>query len=135
MVSIALILLPAGVGPPQQADMAGLFNEDDYPQAAAEANEQGETRVRTRVGADGMPTDCLVIKSSRSALLDSITCKIVLQRGRFIETAKLHEGKPFQIEMPVRWALAAPSAPVHALAQPLLMITAWMPVGLRLSTC
>ena len=106
MLSIALMIMLAGVRPPHPADVAGLFKADDYPQSAVEANEQGVTKVRASIALDGTPTGCRIVKSSRSASLDAATCQILMQRGRFMETAKLHHGKPFQIEWSVGWKMS-----------------------------
>ena len=106
MLLIALMIMLAGVQPPHLADMAGMFKADDYPQAAVDANEQGKATVRANVAPDGTPTGCRIVKSSRSASLDGATCQIVMQRGRFIETAKRHRGKSFQIEWSIGWKLA-----------------------------
>ena len=106
MPAFALMIMLFGVQPPHPADRVGLFKAEDYPRAAAEANEQGVTKVRASVAPDGAPTGCQIVISSRSASLDGATCQIVMQRGRFIESAKLHRGKPLQIEWSVGWQLA-----------------------------
>lgn len=103
---IEMLTLLAAAGAPLPADRSGLFKDDDYPASAVETNQQGKTTIRVNVAADGTPTACKVVKSSRSAALDIATCDVVLKRGHFVETAKQHEGKPFLVEWSIGWQLA-----------------------------
>lgn len=57
---------------------------DDYPDAALRAEEQGRTGFRIEVGANGRPTDCTVTASSGSASLDAAACKLLMRRARFV---------------------------------------------------
>jgi protein TonB len=56
---------------------------EDYPAAAARAEEQGVVGFRLDVGTDGKVTNCTVTSSSGSALLDSTACNLLKRRGRF----------------------------------------------------
>lgn len=55
----------------------------DYPRAAAEAEIQGTVTVRYRVGTDGRVTQCRLVKSSGSAILDEATCPLAELRFRY----------------------------------------------------
>ena len=57
---------------------------DDYPDAALRAEEQGRTRFRIEVGANGRPTSCTVTASSGSASLDNAACRLLMRRARFV---------------------------------------------------
>jgi protein TonB len=71
--------------PPKSAvgNLQGLFSTDDYPQAAADNEEQGTVAVRLAIGPNGRVTDCSVSSSSGSRTLDSTTCRILRSRARF----------------------------------------------------
>lgn len=56
---------------------------EDYPDAALRAEEQGRTGLRIEVGPDGRPTGCTVTASSGSASLDAAACKLLMRRARF----------------------------------------------------
>jgi TonB family protein len=60
-----------------------LISVDDYPAAALAAGEQGLVHVVLDIGPDGRVTGCTIVASSRSAQLDSATCRILRSRARF----------------------------------------------------
>lgn len=66
-----------------KANLASYVTDADYPAAAIRAEEQGTTRFRLTVGADGKVADCTVTGSSGSSALDSKTCSIMQKRARF----------------------------------------------------
>jgi protein TonB len=68
-----------------RAPLAAYINNDgDYPPPALRRREQGTTRFRLTVGGgDGRVTNCSVIRSSGSSMLDTATCRIMRQRARF----------------------------------------------------
>ena len=76
-----------------RANLVTLFSDEDYPAAAVRNHEQGPVTFRLSVGADGMPAACSVTGSSGSALLDSTTCRLLMERARF-EPARDAGGKP-----------------------------------------
>jgi TonB family protein len=76
-----------------RANLATLFSDEDYPAAAIRNHEQGPVAFRLSVGADGSPTDCSVTASSGSSILDSTTCRILMERALF-EPARDAKGKP-----------------------------------------
>ncbi len=59
------------------------FTDADYPSRAIRNEEAGLVRYRLMVGPNGRASDCKVIVSSGSAILDSETCKIAMRRARF----------------------------------------------------
>lgn len=74
------------------ANLASLFSDRDYPRDAVRNREQGPVAFRLTVGSDGRPTDCAVRVSSGSALLDSTTCRLLMERARF-QPARDGDGK------------------------------------------
>ncbi len=68
-------------------------SSDDYPTRALREEQEGVTRFRVSVGANGRVTGCDVTGSSGSAELDSTTCRLVTSRGRF-NPATDGEGQP-----------------------------------------
>jgi TonB family protein len=83
-----------------------LFTTNDYPMAAIASNQQGSSGVRFWVSKEGKVSDCKVIESSGSNLLDAQTCAIISKRGLF-DSARTKTGEPvasigFQR---VRWVL------------------------------
>ena len=56
---------------------------DDYPIAAMREEREGTTGFRLTIGADGLPTACEITAASGHADLDSTTCRLVMERGRF----------------------------------------------------
>ncbi|MEA3064670.1 MAG: periplasmic protein TonB [Sphingomonadales bacterium] len=76
-----------------RANLVTLFSDEDYPAAAVRNHEQGPVAFSLSIGADGMPTACSVTGSSGSALLDSTTCRLLMERARF-EPARDAQGRP-----------------------------------------
>jgi len=68
-------------------------NSNDYPSGPLRREEEGITRFRVTVGADGRVTSCDVTGSSGSKELDSTTCSLITRRGRF-NPATDGEGHP-----------------------------------------
>jgi protein TonB len=91
----------AGLTQSSQDDFGGAkpknrhawFTLDDYPNAAAEAGEQGNVSVTFVIGSDGRISDCQVVGSSQHPRLDVIPCKLLLKRARF-KPAKDAAGNP-----------------------------------------
>lgn len=66
-----------------RANLASYVSDEDYPTSAVRNEEQGTTRFRLGVSADGRVTECTVTRSSGSSALDSATCKLMKQRAKF----------------------------------------------------
>ena len=77
-----LLVKPVAVKP--RGNPGEWVTNDDYPDAALRAEEQGRTRFRIEVGADGRPTSCTVTASSGSASLDNAACRLLMRRARFV---------------------------------------------------
>jgi TonB family protein len=112
---------PPPVAPPAAAAQAPALlgrwvTSEDYPAAALRAGEQGRVGFRVTVGPDGRPADCAITQSSRSAILDSTTCRLIVRRGRF-SPARDSAGRPAAgtWEGSYRWEILPP-APSPALA-------------------
>jgi len=87
LASLALVLNPH-LGPAvrpaiPQVPLQSLFRVGDYPKAALANKEAGATTVKITIGTTGRIEGCTVILSSGSALLDSTTCRILVDRARF----------------------------------------------------
>ena len=67
---------------PRGSPQSWVTNED-YPSAAIRSGDHGTVRVRLDVGADGRVTDCTIVASSGSSLLDSTACTLLRRRARF----------------------------------------------------
>ena len=89
-----------------KANLASYVSDEDYPTTAARNEEQGTTRFRLVVGADGRVKDCTVTSSSGSSALDSTTCRLMRQRAKF-QPATGSDGKPASdtVASAIRWVL------------------------------
>jgi len=61
-----------------------LFTYQDYPAEAVRNNWQGDVTVNLTIGTTGRATDCRIIKSSGYKILDDATCKIFVERAKFL---------------------------------------------------
>jgi hypothetical protein len=82
------------------------FSARDYPYEAIRARITGSVLARLVVGVDGRISECVLVEKSASALLNSTTCKILLQRGRY-QPAVSAAGDPVRAMTSVRiyWRL------------------------------
>lgn len=92
--------------PKTRGGIVGFFSTNDYPSAAIRNKEQGTAGVRFWVSTQGTVRDCKVVESSGSAILDSQTCAIIANRGRF-EPARTASGEAVESIgfQRVRWEL------------------------------
>ena len=71
--------------PPQaKAPLPVLFFFEDYPASALAARQQGIVEADIGIGPDGRVHSCAIVLSSRSAALDSTTCRLLRARARFM---------------------------------------------------
>jgi protein TonB len=70
-----------GNSPPRW--IKGRIKDSDYPKAEAEAGVGGTVSVRYAVETSGRATGCIVTRSSGSAALDAVTCRLVEDRFRY----------------------------------------------------
>ncbi|MDT7934029.1 MAG: TonB family protein [Sphingomonadaceae bacterium] len=71
----------------------GRIRNSDFPRDALRAGEEGRLTTRYTVGVDGRVTECAVVRSSGSAVLDATTCRLIRERFRF-RAARDAEGRP-----------------------------------------
>jgi protein TonB len=83
-----------GGGRPARARwISGSIRGSDYPDAAYRAHVGGIVHLRFTVAPNGRVSDCAVTRSSGSRELDSITCRLIVQRFRY-RPARDAEGRP-----------------------------------------
>jgi len=103
-------LPPESPPPPEharaRANLASYVSDGDYPAEAMRLGQQGTVGFDLDISADGRVTQCHVMSSSGSELLDLTTCQIMLSRARF-EPARDEEGNavPDRISASIRWVL------------------------------
>jgi TonB family protein len=116
LLSLLLLAAPAPAASPTRAiatvPLHRLITNADYPAAAIRAGEQGDVRVRLDVAPEGRVTGCTILASSRSAILDSSTCRILRARARFTP-ARDAAGKAVadRLETTIAWRMGAPAPP------------------------
>jgi protein TonB len=89
-----------------RANLASYVSDADYPAEAIRREEQGVTRFRLVVSADGRVSDCAVTGSSGSTALDSATCRLMKSRARFAP-ARDSDGRPTgdTVANAIKWVL------------------------------
>ena len=86
--------------PPIGADSSGMFFVS-YPDDALWDRQEGTVHYRVGVDKNGVPSDCLVTKSSGHKQLDTLTCAAAITQARFIpekddkgrRVSAIYEGK------------------------------------------
>lgn len=72
------------VTPPKpRMPVQSYFSPDDYPAAAVGTGAHGRVSVMLKLDTQGRITDCHVLRSSGSSILDQATCSILHRRARF----------------------------------------------------
>jgi protein TonB len=71
----------------------GRIRNSDFPRDALRVGEEGALTTRYTVGVDGRVTECTVVRSSGSAVLDATTCRLIRERFRF-RPARDAQGRP-----------------------------------------
>jgi len=84
------------------------FPADAYPPEARNAGQEGRTEFMVKVDARGRITECDVVKSSGSVLLDNATCDQIVTHGHFLPGVD-GSGKPADStwHSAMRWQLVA----------------------------
>ena len=78
MVLSAALQSPAGsAGTPPRPKGASLVVDDDYPAEALRLRQEGTTRVELAITRNGRLSDCRVVTSSGSPILDRETCRMM----------------------------------------------------------
>ncbi|MEA3052983.1 MAG: periplasmic protein TonB [Sphingomonadales bacterium] len=83
-----------GGGRPVRARwLSGGIRGSDYPDIPYRAHVGGIVHLRFTVAPSGRVSDCAVTRSSGSRELDSVTCRLIMQRFRY-RPARDSEGRP-----------------------------------------
>ena len=82
----------------------GRLKDSDYPPGALAAGVSGVVFIRFTVGVDGRVHDCRVTRTSGSAELDAVTCRLITQRFRYRPTVDANGRKvPDTVEGEHHW--------------------------------
>lgn len=97
---------------------AGSISSDDYPVLALRADMQGVTRTLITIGTDGRVSNCRILKSSGSVLLDAHSCALVTARFVF-DPALDSNGQAIEAQavQPVAWVFPESAPPTAGLAE------------------
>lgn len=69
---------------PEPRDFPGKWaTTNDYPDDLLRSETSGDVSFKLDINAEGVPTDCAVIVSSKVEQLDKLTCKLMMQRAKF----------------------------------------------------
>lgn len=93
--------------PPRPANSPGSWvNSDDFPMVALRNKQSGTTTFRLEIGVDGRVSNCTIVSSSGSPVLDMATCEKIKQRALF-EPARDENGQKTtgSYSNSVRWVL------------------------------
>ncbi|RYY26171.1 MAG: energy transducer TonB [Sphingomonadales bacterium] len=63
--------------------LRGDLYDEDYPDWAQRDGISGTVRFRFQVGTDGRVSNCAITRSSGSARLDELTCRLITKRFRY----------------------------------------------------
>lgn len=72
---------------------AKWLNSNDYPKDALFKGASAIVRFRMMVGADGLPTKCVIQQATQSPEFTKLTCDLLMRRARFTPPLD-REGKP-----------------------------------------
>lgn len=104
--------LPAVVAPARMTgNPAASFGPDFYPAEAVRQGWEGRSRVAVLVDEAGTPMGCEVVETSRHAILDRATCRMVVRHVHFKPALGL-QGRPVRSiyrTFNVRWRLPTDS--------------------------
>lgn len=83
-------------------------HEIDYPREARIARREGTTTIGFTIDTDGRVVDCLIVKSSGDAYLDTGSCALILARGLYKPAydsngSPLASGRTLQISWQLGW--------------------------------
>jgi len=74
---------PVSRAPQPLGNVSTWFSPRDYPQEALVKRQQGGVGFQLDIDPNGLPSDCHVIQTSGSKILDDRTCTIMMARARF----------------------------------------------------
>ena len=92
---------------PRVLNMQEVVTDEDYPEKALQAEEQGAVQIEVKVSAKGTPESCAVRSSSGSQSLDARSCELYMTRARYAP-ARNAKGKAISANSThvVHWALS-----------------------------
>ena len=96
LAPLAKIVPPPAPAMPQVTKLEpieGTHTPPDYPPFAARTGQAGTTRMKLAVSPEGWVTDCDVVASSGSEMLDRVACTHILESWRW--KAPTQDGRPF----------------------------------------
>jgi TonB family protein len=102
---------PRPVGSPQS-----WITADDYPAAASRAGDAGTARIKLEIDEQGAVSNCVVLQTSGSQLLDEASCTVLRQRAHFIPALDW-KGRPVPSNwiQRINWSLPEePKAPISS---------------------
>lgn len=101
-----LLSTPAKSPASPRGNPGNWANSNDYPSRALREEQEGVTRFRLIVGADGRASHCEIRQSSGSRALDQATCTVIKRRARF-NVALDDRGNPIEgnWSSSVRWQI------------------------------
>lgn len=90
------------------SDAETFVGSDDYPADALQQNLQGTVRFEVRIDPAGRVRRCDILETSHVASLDRVTCRLAIQRLRFLP-ARYADGKGAwaSYSRRVRWMIPA----------------------------
>lgn len=92
-VQKALPVAASGATP--KGNRKGWFTDEDYPESARRASEEGTTGVSLVINEQGRIDSCSVTSTSGSKALDDVTCRLFQRRGKYTP-AKAEGGTPIK---------------------------------------
>jgi protein TonB len=109
---------------PRPLNPGAMITNADYPAEALRANQQGTVTFRLTVDPQGRATDCVILASSGSNILDSATCRLLVRRSRF-DPARSEDGKPIASTFTSRmsWRIPKPAVPTPGLMATILELS------------
>jgi TonB family protein len=110
-MSLAPAVATAGERPPHAIGTLPIFSQDDYPDAALRANQQGRVVVRLSVDATGKIVGCSLEETSGSLFLDVRTCQLFMRRARFDPVESGAVVVPRSIVQKINWLIPGQPAP------------------------
>lgn len=77
---------------------SGRIRDSDYPDALRETTRGGVVGVRYTVRTDGRVTNCRITRSSGEPLLDTTTCRLIVERFRY-RPSRDADGRPVEADI------------------------------------
>ena len=97
---------PTGAPARPRANLAFYISNGDYPAAALRHHEQGRVGFELDISSEGRVTNCRIMQSSGSRMLDLVTCQVMLVRARFVPARDAHgRAVPDTVSNSVDWRI------------------------------